>query len=232
MTGTQPYDEDDSVLAAEYALGLLTADAALAFEARLVSEPGLRAKYAAWADDLAGLTDDIAPVAPPAALERRIEALLFGADTARRPFAGWRGLGWLVGGAVAAALALLLVVDAGLLTPDAPSAPLYTADIAAEDGSLRIAASYDAEAGALLVQREAGAAPEGRALELWLIAGTAAPVSLGVLPDNGTARFDIAEALRPQLPGAVLAISDEPPGGSPTGAPTGSVLATGAITSI
>ena len=232
MTGAQPYDEDDRVLAGEYALGLLAADAAAAFEARLVGEPELRALYAAWADDLAALTDGIAPVAPPAALKRGIDAQLFGAPSVRRPFAGWRGLGWLVGGAVAATLALLLVVDTGLMAPDAPSAPLYIAEIAAEDGSLRIAASYDAEAGALLVQREAGAAPEGRALELWLIAGSAAPVSLGVLPDTGTARFDIAELLRPQLLGAVLAISDEPPGGSPTGAPTGSVLATGAITSI
>ncbi len=232
MTGAQPYDEDDSVLAGEYALGLMGPDAVTAFEARLVAEPDLRALYAAWADDLAGLTDSIAPAAPPASLKQRIDAQLFGATTVRRPFAGWRGLGWLVGGAVAATLAVLLVVDMGLLAPDAPGAPLYTAEIAAEDGSLRIAASYDAEAGALLVQREAGAAPEGRALELWLIAGDAAPVSLGVLPDSGTARFDIAELLRPQLPGAVLAISDEPPGGSPTGAPTGSVLATGAITSI
>jgi len=30
----------------------------------------------------------------------------------------------------------------------------------------------------------------------------------------------------------VLAISDEPPGGSPTGAPTGAVLAVGAVTTI
>ena len=37
-------------------------------------------------------------------------------------------------------------------------------------------------------------------------------------------------ALRAALEGAVLAISDEPTGGSPTGAPTGDVLALGEIT--
>ena len=232
MTGQLPYDEGDYVLVGEYALGLLSPVAAAAFEARLVSEPDLRALYATWADDLVGLTDDIAPVVPPAKVQRRIEAELFGLATIRRAFAGWRGMGWLVGGAVAAAFTLLLVMDAELLAPDGPRAPAYTAEIMAEDGSMLILASYDSADGALLVRRERGTPPPGRVLELWLIAGDAAPVSLGVLPQTNDVRFDIVEGLRPQLDGGILAISDEPLGGSTTGAPTGAVLATGAITSL
>jgi anti-sigma-K factor RskA len=234
MTGQPPYDEDDCVLAGEYALGLLKPDAAAAFKARLSAEPELRALYATWAEDLAGLTDGIAPAAPPAGLQGRIEAHLFGNTAARRPFAGLRGLGWLVGGAVAAALALFVALNAGLLGqgPILPGAPDYTAQVAAEDGSLLILASYDVGAEALTIERRSGTAPEGRVLELWLIAGEDAPVSLGVLPDDGAARIDVDAALGARLPGGVLAISDEPPGGSPTGAPTGSVLATGAVTPI
>jgi len=228
MTAPPPYEEDDRVLAGEYALGLLDAGPAEAFEARLVREPELRALYAEWAEDLATLAEGVGDVSPPPAMQGAIEAQLFGAP-ARRPFAGIRGLGWLVGGAVAAALALYVTLNAGLLGqgPVLPGAPDYVAEVIAEDGSLRILASYDADAGALRIERRAGAAPAGRVLELWLIAGEDAPVSLGVLPE-GDAVLPVDAALGARMAGAVLAISDEPPGGSPTGAPTGSVLATGA----
>ncbi len=231
MTGQPPYGEDaDRILAGEYALGLLPASDAAEFEARMARQPGLRALYAGWAEDLAGLTDGIPDATPPATLKARIDADLFAATSSvRRPFAGWRGLGWLVGGAAAAAVAVLLAVNGGLLSPQ-PEMPGYTASIAAEDGSLVLAASYDADDGLLYVERQAGAAPAGRSLELWLIAGGNAPVSLGVLPDSGTARLNVAEDLRTQIDGGLLAITDEPPGGSPTGAPTGTVLASGTVT--
>lgn len=223
----QPEKDEDIVLAGEYALGLLSADAAAAFEARLVHEPQLRVLYAAWSEDLAGMTDGIAPVAPPAHLAARIEARLDGAAPRRRV-----GLGWLLGGLAAASVALLLALNAGLFDPGLrlPADPALVAQIAAEDGSLRVAAAYDGDSGALYLDRQAGAAAPGRALELWLIAGDAAPVSLGVLPEAGRAALAVPEELRAGLEGGVLAISDEPPGGSPTGAPTGAVLAVGPIT--
>ncbi len=231
-TGQPPYEGDDRVLAGEYALGLMDRDAAAAFEARLVSEPELRALYAEWAEDLAGLTDALPEVAPPPAMQGRIEAQLFGANSVRRPFAGVRGLGWLVGGAVAGALSLYVVLNAGLLGqgPVPPGAPDYVAQVEAEDGSLLILASYDEGAGTLSIEQRAGAAPAGRVLELWLIAGQDAPVSLGVLPDAGDALLAVDPAIGARMAGGVLAISDEPPGGSPTGAPTGSVLAAGSVT--
>jgi anti-sigma-K factor RskA len=71
----------------------------------------------------------------------------------------------------------------------------------------------------------AGAAPPtDRAYEAWLIAPGAAPVSLGLIG---------AEPLRVPYPdppqGWTLAVSLEPAGGSPVGAPTGPVLAAGEI---
>jgi anti-sigma-K factor RskA len=70
-------------------------------------------------------------------------------------------------------------------------------------------------------------------LELWLIEGDAAPVSLGVLPEAPQARVPLDRALAARIAaGALLAISDEPEGGSPTGAPTGAVLAAGPVQEI
>lgn len=219
----------DDALAAEYALGLLSQAEAEAFEARMVQEPALRDSYAAWVEDLVALTDDIAPVDPPERLRARIEAQAFGAAPPRRRF----GLfGWLAGAGAALVLAAAVVLVIGpvdRISPDAP--PPLVAQVEAEDGSLVLAAGFDPQTGQLAVSRDTGQAVSGRVLELWLIAGDAAPVSLGVLPDDGTARIDVPETLRPALaPGAVLAVSDEPPGGSPTGQPTGAVLAVGQIT--
>ena len=95
-----------------------------------------------------------------------------------------------------------------------------------------LAAALDAETGRLAVLREAGAVAEGRAQELWLIAGEAAPVSLGLLSDDAETELVVPEDLRPLFADAVLAVSDEPPTGSPTGAPTGDVLAFGTVSEI
>ncbi|QIE44067.1 hypothetical protein G5B38_00175 [Pseudohalocynthiibacter aestuariivivens] len=226
----QPYDRDDRVLAGEYTLGLLTPEEVSTFEARLVREPELRALYAAWAEDLAGMTDGITEVRPPRHLQNQIETQIFGV-TEKPTLMQRLGLGWVSGSLAAAAVAVVIGLNAGLFdpVPRAPNDPAYVAQIAAEDGSLIVQAAYDAENGALFVQRDAGGAADGRALELWLIAGDNAPVSLGVLPEDQIASLTIPEALRAGLDGGVLAISDEPPGGSPTGAPTGAVLAVGAV---
>ena len=83
------------------------------------------------------------------------------------------------------------------------------------------------------ITRTDGAAVSGRVLELWGIpADGTGPVSLGVLPDTETAEVMVPEALFGKAVGLTLALSDEPPGGSPTGAPTGAVLAVGQLSEI
>lgn len=227
----QPERDEDRILAGEYALGLLSPQAAAAFEARLLQEPALRAAYAAWAEDLAEMTDDIAPERPPARVWDAIEAQL--SQPALPAWLAW--FGGMRGGAVLAAAAVVLALGLGLFGPRSPVVPVgapQVADLAAEDGSLIVQAVYDTATGRLFVEREAGAAAPGRALEMWLIAGDAAPVSLGVLPQDPRGVLQVPEALRNRVGGALLAISDEPPGGSPTGAPTGDVLAAGPVRDI
>jgi anti-sigma-K factor RskA len=82
-----------------------------------------------------------------------------------------------------------------------------------------------------LVLTDVGAAtvPSDRDLELWSIQGSAAPRSLGVikLKDGQAMLSQVQRDLISK--DSILAISLEPTGGSPTGAPTGAVLYTGKI---
>jgi anti-sigma-K factor RskA len=125
---------------------------------------------------------------------------------------------WLSGMAVAAALALVSV--ATLLPPQ----PVLVATLATEDARL----SYEVRSfgDTLRVTRVSGAAAAaGQVHELWVIAPGAAPVSLGLLEaDPLSVRYPAWVA------GWVLAVSVEPAGGSPTGAPTGPVILQAKIT--
>ncbi|MFU1477164.1 anti-sigma factor domain-containing protein [Roseovarius sp. C7] len=224
MSDTPQYDDDDRVLAAEYALALLSSDEAAKFEARLRSEPALRALYAGWVEDFAQLGEALEPVAPPARMEAVINETLFGAAP-RRGFS----MGWLWGGVAVAGLAALVYfagVDRG---PQVPDNPTYVAEMVGEDGSFVVTAAYDAARGALYLDHRAGEVPAGRVLELWLIEGENAPLSMGVLPEGRQAELIVAAPLAEKLRGATFAITDEPPGGAPGGVATGSVLAVGQV---
>jgi anti-sigma-K factor RskA len=230
MTAADDHN-DDVALAGEYALHLLDAGERSVFEVRLKQEPALRMIVAEWEADFVVLSDDITPVTPPAQVKAKIDTVLF-ADS-KKPRAGW-SIWRLMAGAGAAVvlgLAVLVVVPSGDET--VAFTPRLAADIAAEDQSLVVRASYSPDAGVLRINRLAGTARPGRVLELWLIAeGAAAPVSLGILPDEASIDIALPDALVDQIDGGTLAISDEPLGGSTTGVPTGEVLAAGAVISI
>ena len=222
---------DDIALCGEYVLHLLDPQARQAVEVRLAAEPGLRQLVAEWDAHFATLADEFASVAPPAKVKARIEAALF-ADPKRagRAWSGWR---LLLGGGFAAALGLaVLLVTPPADTPDT-FAPSFAAEVAAEDQSLVVLASYAPDTGILRIDRQAGAARPGRVLELWLIAeGADGPISLGVLPAEPAVDISLPATVGDAVAGGTLAISDEPIGGSTTGAPTGDVLALGAVTAL
>ncbi|MEM9584198.1 MAG: anti-sigma factor [Pseudomonadota bacterium] len=230
-------DEEDRVLAAEYVLRLLDTDEERAFEARLAEDRALETEVAHWVYHLAPLSDDVAPVAPPAALKDQLFADLFGAQepVSQAPTSLFARLGLWQGmaaaaTAIAAALAVQLVTSPAPQTP--ASGPFFVSEIASADEGLRILALYDGATGGLRLTGTNGTAAEGRDFELWAIIGEDAPVSLGVLSDDGTGNIALPDALGGAVGGMVLAISDEPEGGSPTGAPTGAVLATGEVTDL
>lgn len=220
---TVDHPDDDIALVGEYALGVLEGEDRRAFEARLVAEPNLAALLVEWQERLAPLAEDVAAIKPPRGLKQQINAQLFGAGKSARAPRPTRMLAGLLAGLLAA-----LIIVAVLLPPHAT--PDLVAQVAAEDRSLVVDVAFFARTGELRVTRRVGASATGRVLELWLIAdGAPAPVSLGVLPADPVAQFVVAQGLVAALSGATLAISDEPLGGSPTGQPTGAVLAVGRV---
>lgn len=226
---TEPVTDDPPMEAAEYVLSLLSADEAKAFEARLTQSPDLRDEVAYWREELAGITETIAPVTPPPEIFPEIMKRLFSEPNRRRFSLGLPRLVEIALGAVAAAFfafGVIFLTQANLTGPNT----VFETEIAAADRSLVVQAFFNSDTGVLRCEREDGAAREGRVHQLWLIAGDNPPVSLGVFPGDGVVEWVVQDSLRAQMVGGTLAISDEPPGGSPTGAPTGAVLATGTIT--
>jgi anti-sigma-K factor RskA len=133
--------------------------------------------------------------------------------------------------AAVAALGFAAGVPRAPLPGEAP-ARLISA-LASVDSDVALLAMLEPEAAVLSINRTSGAAAPGRALELWVIEGSNPPISLGVLPDVPQARVPLPRELAARLgPGTTLAVSSEPPGGSPTGAPTGPVVAAGPVSDI
>lgn len=208
--------DDDDLLAAEYVLGTLGPAEWRAARDRAAVDGAFAARVAAWEARLAPLNEGFSEVPVPPGALAAVEARLFRARRRRR-IGVW---GWLAGGAVAAALAVVAVQ----IPRAPPPGPAFTASLVAEDGGLVFAARYDPRAARLTIERRQGAAAApGQDYELWVIDASGTPRSLGLLPSTAAA-FDVTLP-----PGVVLAVSLEPAGGSPQPVPTGPVLAAAAL---
>lgn len=225
MSDNTPHDdtgpeERDTLLAAEYVLGTLDADARRAAGARAEVDAAFAGLIRDWEARLEPLNDDF-DTAPAPDLLPQIEAHLFGSTAtapSRKP-RRWFSFGWQ-GGALATAMAAALVFLAVLFWPPGPAPMVLQANLSAEATGLRFDARWDAIAGQLEVARTTGdAAPEGQDYELWLIDESGVPRSLGVL------REPLTQVQTTLAPGLTLAISLEPEGGSPGPVPSGPVLA-------
>ena len=208
-------------LAAEYVLGTLRHRARRRFERWLLS-PQVGAIVKAWEDRLAGLEPQLAPVTPPATVWHGIEDKLELRKLRRRPAARWL--------AIAASLAFFVM--AGILLtyrqpPDVPQLARTQESLLQADPQTiywRVEVLGDHQELELHVQNVYDL-PAGKAHELWALPEGGAPVSLGLLPQTGEQRRVLTPAQQAALAGAKqIAVSLEPEGGSPTGAPTGPVL--------
>lgn len=225
-------------LASEYVLGTLQGGARRRFEALLPAHPMLRHAVARWHDHLQPLALALPPVLPPPAAWQRIEARLDGAAhpsqaaamapspapaPARPGFWGalafWRGWSFV---ATAAAAALAVV----LMQPSTVPPPLVVV-LSAPEGASSFVAGVAADGRSMVVRPVVNVSTQpDRALELWAVPKEGAPRSLGLIsPDKPTVlrRGRILEDT------AAFAVSLEPPGGSPTGAPTGPILFSGKL---
>jgi anti-sigma-K factor RskA len=223
----QPDRELTERLAAEYVLGTLRGRARDRFERWMKERPDLRATVRRWEDRLLGLTADTARIAPPPSAWTRIEVRLGlrlrASAPAARPARRTRGL---AAAAALAAVAVALTVTR-LAQPPAPQWQSTVLLVARGSTSTawRVEVSVAGDRLRLQAERPLALTPD-RAYELWALpASGSAPVSLGLLPRTGEALRRLTLPQRLALAGAgQLAVSLEPAGGSPTGAPTGDVV--------
>jgi anti-sigma-K factor RskA len=240
-----PGDERDW-LAAEHALGLLDGEALAEAERLMAADPDFRRSVGAWTGHLAPLLDEIEPKAPPEAAWGRLEARLGAlaepprrtADNVvalRRRIVLWRRCA-AAATALAASLAFFLILRPGqapapVAPPAAAPAPPLVATLEASDSPVRLVATYEPASRSLVVVAAAGLSrAPGHSHQLWLIPAGGAPRPLGIVVPGTPLRLAVAAPDASALsPAATLAVSVEPTGGSPTGLPTGPVIAAGKL---
>ena len=218
-------------LAAEYVLGTLRGPARRRFESLLAAHPTLREAVAHWQQHLMPLSTSVPPVEPPARVWQGIETRLFADPRNAAPaMPWWQRLGvWraLSGVTTAAAVAMFMVASQ-LPAPQAPIVVVLGANPeAAQALNASFVASVSADGRALVLKplNDLSLTP-GRALELWAVPAQGAPRSLGLVQSAGATTLLRAQLLRDT---AAFAVSVEPTGGSPTGAPTGPIVSVGKL---
>ncbi|WP_076071206.1 anti-sigma factor [Sphingomonas montana] len=216
---TEPMD----MTAAEYVLGTLDPAERAAFEAVLRDDPQAVAAVATWQRRLAVL-DAVAPdMMPSAELWHRIEAATRPQPANdNRVARGWRSM--------AVAAALIATVSSGLAVvgwqrPDAKPMDAV-ATLTPEGATPAVLVGWHDDSGRYEVRPVSMEADRVHAHQLWLIVEGAGPRSMGLIGNE--ARWIDGRSLRPGQ-AATIAVSVEPIGGSPTGAPTGPVIYSGKL---
>jgi len=221
---------EDEWLAAEFVLGVLSGTERAAAQRLLERDGNFARMVAGWEEKLAPWAGEIEEVAAPPQVWDRIAAALPAQSAANAGWwhnlAFWRGLSFATGALAAACIGALVYLG------DAPQkAPL----VAGLDGGghRHFVATIDMTRGSIAVQPAAFSADATRVPELWLIPVDGKPRPLGLLRADRAVSITIpADLIAQTVSNSVLAVSLEPPGGSPTGAPTGPVIATGKLTSL
>jgi anti-sigma-K factor RskA len=212
-------------LAAEYVLGTLRGRARRRFESLANADPDVRAAVRRWEEGLTPLAERIAPVEPPARVWHGIEARIAPAAPAAKGGGFWKAFGMISGGLASVLLAFLLYISSGPRTE-----PLFVAVLTAPDSAPRMVVTMHSPNMLRVRMVKPWAGMENKALELWVLPKEGAPRSLGMVQNamgDTMIRIDPGD---PRVQGVnALAISAEPPGGSPTKLPTGPVLCSGMV---
>jgi len=226
-------EHNDSLLVAEYALGLLDDTETAVFEKRLQQEPDIRSDFLNWTEHFASLYVDVDEVTPPSALKEKIQRRLFSdvntdsVNNEAKASPWFWPVSW-----ISSILFATLIGFIFYQSQQIPFQASYTASLETEDKRLQVVANFDKTRNLLQVSSKKAVPADGRSHELWLIAGDSPPVSLGLLSVINDESFMLPDNLAAVIVGSTLAISDEPAGGSPTGGPTGAVLTTATVIEI
>jgi len=211
-------------LAAEYVLGTLRGAARRRFERWQRANWHIASRVQVWEGRLIPLALGLEPLAPAPEVWRGIEERIRIAE-ASRTVASRR----TVRRALAATVLVCVVAAGGFFAwrINQPPPLQAVATIQGPQGPGVWSIELDPRGVRLRAVALAGAvARPGHSFELWALPKDGgAPVSLGLLPDAGQLERTLSETQQAALEKAAqVAVSLEPPGGSPTGAPTGPVL--------
>ena len=217
-------------LAAEYVLGTLTGSARKRFERAMMEDWRVREEVWLWEGQFAPMLMSAQPVAVSRNGFERISQRLFSTRPAPRLSQWLPALSSALLGAVLASVLLLLVLPA---TRD-NFTPAFAA-VAQNENQVDWRFSFNTDFSTLSVSAINAPLPgSNKDYELWVLPGTGAPLSLGIIRAGNqsgliTLNTQQQQALKHDR---LLAISIEPHGGSPSGAPTGPVVHTATIVAL
>ena len=211
-------------LAAEYVLGTLTGGARRRFDALLPAHPALREAVAGWESRLLPMALKAEAVTPDARVWNALEARLGWTAPAAKPASSMRLRLWQAFATFATVAAVVL----GTSTHNPPGEAPMIVVLHATKGTETLVAGLSPDRRQLSIQPlQKVALTSDQSLELWALKKDGPPASLGVIASD-----KLTALSRKTLPRDTkgLAVSLEPLGGSPTGAPTGAILFGGDLT--
>ncbi|CDZ26538.1 anti-sigma factor domain-containing protein [Neorhizobium galegae] len=222
--------KDIPAIADEYVLGLLDHGEAAQLEADMEEDKELMAAVAASRDRFLPLDMSIEPAAVNDSLWSRIEASLQPQVKPAQPSpppglndnrAGWR---LTAISAIAATVILAVGLAFSLMRT---TEPVVVAVLVDEAGEVRAVIEDFGSQQAVIKMLADFDVPDDKTIQVWTLPSRdMGPVSLGLIDGIRSARLD-----RPSLPlprnGQLYEITLEQAGGSPTGRPTGPILAKG-----
>lgn len=237
-----PELSDAEAFAAEHALGVLNSVERREAETRMAADPAFAAEVEAWRARLAPMAEVMTDVPAPHDMWVRIERSLGSNDNAAvtQGLRFWRGA--TAGSLTLAAAGIAAAVMLGnrpptVIAPTQPTGQLLDASLVSQSGAPvpLFVAAYDPARKALIVTSLVTPNNDpAHVHELWVIPADGKPRPLGILEPGKTKAIPMPEKLLPSLAaGSALAVSLEPPGGSPkVDVPTGPITAVGKLAKI
>lgn len=230
---------DDEILAGELALDVLEGDERATALRRMLAEPDFAREVERWRERLGPLHAESNDVLAPATLWPSIERALDVPEAANdnavvARLRRWRAATFVSTGLAASLAALLAVGRPETAPPPVPAAPArpMVAQLAPEGAPATLLAAWDVERGMVRIM-PASLPTQGRSPQLWMIPSDGTPRSLGMIDMTEMRDMPLTPEQRALMTEAVtIAVSLEPAGGSPTGLPTGPVVASGKFSAI
>lgn len=237
-----PELSEAEAFAAEHALGVLNSAERRQAEQRMAEDPEFAALVEAWRDRLQPMADAIRPVEPPPTVWAAVLRALPANDNsaAQRGLRFWRGATGAMTVLAAASIAMAVMVGnkPPIQIQPPPPGQLLDASLVSQAPGTPVplfVAAYDPVRKALIVTSLVTPNTDpAHVHELWVIPSDGKPRPLGIIQPGKTQSLPMPDKYLPSLAeGSALAVSVEPPGGSPkVDVPTGPITAVGKLAKI